>query len=141
MRRGQYDDIINLPHHESASRPRMPIQNRAAQFMPFAVLTGYDDAIEETARLTDEKINLDEYMKAKLDKKLKILQKQIKNEPEITIIYFQHDKLKTGGAYVSVNGVVKKIDYYKRTIVMQDETEIAIDDIINITGDIVKFCE
>ncbi len=134
----RYDDIIKLPRHVSDSRPQMDIYNRAAQFSPFAALTGYEGAIEETARLTDERIELDETEKALLDEKFKIVQKQLSNKPEITITYFQPDEKKTGGAYVSISGVVKKIDYYKRAVFMQDESRIEIDDIINIKGKIFQ---
>lgn len=140
MSKGPYDDIINLPRPEPI-RSRMPIQNRAAQFMPFAALTGYDETIEETARLTDDRIELDEYIKARLDKKLDILKEQIGNEPEITVTYFKRDETKPGGAYVSVHGTARKIDYNSRIIIMRDGTRIPINDIINITGDIVKFIE
>lgn len=130
----RYDDIINLLHHQSNSRPRMSILNRAAQFSSFAALTGYEDAIEETARLTDKRIDLDESTKSRLDEKLRIVQEQLNSGSEITITYFKPDNNKPGGLYVSLSDIVKKIDYYERAVVMQDGTCISIDDIINITG-------
>lgn len=132
----RYDDIINLPHHVSSSHPHMPIHDRAAQFSPFAALTGYDGAIKEAARLTDMRMELDEAAKNELDEKLRIVLEQLSDKPEITITYFQPDEKKTGGAYVSTSGVVKRIDGYKRNVVMQDGTRIAIEDIINIRGEI-----
>ncbi|TAH74706.1 MAG: hypothetical protein EWM47_01820 [Anaerolineaceae bacterium] len=137
----RYDDIINLPHHVSKSRPHMSTLDRAAQFSPFAALTGYEGAIKETARLTDKRIELDEATKSVLDEKLRIVNEQISNKPEITITYFQPDEKKAGGAYVSTTGIMKKIDSYERTIVMQDGTGIAIEEIISIEGEIVKYVD
>ncbi|HHU71172.1 MAG TPA: YolD-like family protein [Clostridiales bacterium] len=133
-----YDDIINLPHHVSKSRPAMSRSNRAGQFSPFAALTGYEGAIKETARLTDKKVELDEAAKSVLDEKLRIIQEQLSSHPEIEITYFQPDEKKAGGVYVSTFGVVKKIDSYEKTIVMEDGTRVAIEEIINITGEAVK---
>lgn len=131
----RYDDIINLSHHESKSHLRMSNLNRAAQFSPFAALTGYDEAIKETARLTDRRMELDEAEKTRLDKKMKIVQEQLSCRPKIEITYFQPDERKAGGTYITTIGVVKKIDSYERTVVMQDDTRIAIEEIINITGE------
>lgn len=134
----QYDDIINLPHHVSDSHPHMAIIDRAAQFSPFAALTGYDGAIMETARLTENRIELDELEKTVLDEKLRIIQEQLTCQPKITITYFEPDENKVGGAYVSVSGIIKKIDCYERAVVMKDETRIAIEEIISITGEITR---
>lgn len=130
-----YDDIINLPHHTSTSRPRMSAHDRAAQFSPFAALTGYDSAITETARLTDTRVELDEYSKADLNEKLCIIQDQIDQQPEVSITYFQPDKMKSGGTYITATGCVKKMDEYKHAVVMRDATKIPIDDIFEINGD------
>ncbi|MDD4113895.1 MAG: hypothetical protein PHC56_12830 [Herbinix sp.] len=130
----RYDDIINLPHHVSKTHLPMAIPDRAAQFSPFAALAGYDGAIKETARLTDERVELDEAEKNILDQKLRIVEEQLCNEPEITVTFFQPDEKKVGGAYVSISGIVNKIDYYKRAVLMQDGTRIEIEDISNITG-------
>ena len=99
---GKYDDIINLPHHVSASRHRMSMQERAAQFQPFRALTGYEDAVHETARLTDERVELTEDEKALLDAKLQELADRIDRHPLVTLTYFQPDKRKTGGDRKSV---------------------------------------
>ena len=133
---GSYDDIINLPHHVSASRPRMSALDRAAQFSPFAALTGYDDAVKETARLTDERVELDESSKAALNERLLMIQGQLDDQPQVSIIYFQPDDKKAGGTYITATGSVKKIDEYERTAVMKDGTKISIDDIIKIDGDL-----
>ena len=132
---GPYDDIINLPHHVSSSRPRMSSIDRAAQFSPFAALTGYDNAVKETARLTEERIELDESRKAALNERLCIIQDTLVEQPTVIITYFQPDKKKSGGAYVTATGSVKKIDEYVRTVVMHDTTKIPIDEIISIDGE------
>lgn len=134
----RYDDIINLSHHVSKFHPPMSRLNRAAQFSPFAALTGYEGAIEETSRLTDRKVELDEATKAVLDEKLRIIQEQLTRNLEIEITYFQPDEKKDGGAYVSTFGIVKKIDNYERAIVMEDGTRIGIEDIISIKGEAIQ---
>ncbi|MEA5095405.1 MAG: hypothetical protein VB128_10650 [Sedimentibacter saalensis] len=133
-----YDDIMNLPHHVSATRPHMSAIDRAAQFSPFAALTGYGDAIKETARLTGERVELDEYMKDVLSVRLQIIADQLKEHPEIAITYFQPDERKNGGAYVTVIGRVKKIDEYERVVVMTDGTRVPIDEIASIDGEIFE---
>ncbi|MBZ2175599.1 hypothetical protein K8M07_10165 [Schnuerera sp. xch1] len=110
---GKYDDIINLPRHVSEKRNPMPIIDRAAQFSPFAALTGYDTAIKETARVTEDRIELDVYMKEALNNKLQILIDQLHEYPQVKIIYFQPDEKKDGGSYVTASGTVKKIDEYQ----------------------------
>lgn len=129
----RYDDIISLPHHVSTRRPRMPMPNRAAQFSPFAALTGYEDSIRETARLTDTRIELDECAKAALDAKLQILQQH--TQLPVSITYFVPDARKSGGAYVTAEGTVRKIDPTRHVVRMADRTEIPIEDIIGIEGD------
>jgi hypothetical protein len=133
-----YDDIINLPRHISVIRPQMTASDRAAQFSPFAALTGYNDAIIETARLTDERVELDEYMKDVLSDRLQIIADRIKEHPEIVITYFQQDANKNGGAYVTAISTAKKIDEYERVVVMADSTSIPIDEIISIDGQIFE---
>jgi hypothetical protein len=133
-----YDDIIHLKHHVSATRPLMAAIDRAAQFSPFAALTGYDAAIKETARLTDKRLELDEYFKNVLNDKLQILADRMKEHPEIAITYFVPDTKKNGGAYVTAIGTAKKIDEYERIVVMADSTAIPMDDIISIEGQIFK---
>lgn len=129
-----YDDIIHLPHHRSKKHAPMPLIDRAAQFSPFAALTGHDAAIKETARLTDRKIELDEYEIAALDEKLQMIKIQldVKKSSEITVTYFQPDMRKEGGEYVNVTGNVKKMDEYDKCLIMNDGTRILIEDIIDI---------
>ena len=128
-----YEDIINLPHPTSTKHPRMSMINRAAQFSPFAAISGYDAAIQETARLTDQRILLDDHTKAALDEKLRLLVEAINEQPEAAITYFLSDKKKTGGEYITIAGRVKRIDNIGREIVMTDRQIIPIDDILNIT--------
>lgn len=132
---GQYDDIIQLPHHVSLTRPQMPMQDRAAQFSPFAALTGYDAAVKETARLTDEKIELDEEELNILNMKFQMLREQLDKQSEVDFTYFKPDEKKTGGAYVTVAGAVKKIDDFERMIIMRDGVKILMDDVLDIEGD------
>lgn len=133
-----YDEIIHLPHHVSTTHPPMTAIDRAAQFSPFAALTGYDAAIKETARQTDERIELDEDRKDTLSNKLQIIAERMKEYPEIAITYFQPDAKKIGGAYVTVISTAKKLDKYKQVIVMTDGTAIPIDEIISIDGQIFE---
>ena len=128
----RYDDIIDLPHHQSATRPRMSRINRAAQFAPFAALTGYEAAIQETGRLTDMRIELDESRKAVLNEKLRLLMLHLHDKPEVTITYFEPDLKKSGGAYLSVTGHVRKVDKYSRTVSLEDGTSVLIDQIFGI---------
>ena len=121
-----YEDIINLPHHVSKTRPQMSMLDRAAQFSPFAALTGYDAAIKETGRLTDEKIELDEDTKAALDMKQAYLIEMIDEQPEITIIYFLPDARKVGGAYVTVTGNLKRFDEYERLLIPVSYTHLIL---------------
>lgn len=137
----QYDDIINLPHHISKKHPQMSLYARSAQFAPFAALTGYEEAVKETARETNERIDIEDELKSILDGKLQIILEQIKNYPEISITYFIADTKKDGGEYVTVTGIVKKVDLYNQYICLVDNTEIPINEIIDISGDIFKVYE
>lgn len=136
-----YDEIINLPHHVSKTRPQMPMSDRAAQFAPFAALTGYDSAIKETGRLTDERIELDEEALTALDRKYQLLMDVFDDAPEVTITYFQPDERKAGGKYVSATGVVKKVDDFERQITMLDGTRIPMDDVLSIDGELFSSLE
>jgi hypothetical protein len=129
---GKYDDIINLPHHVSKKHPRMSLEQRSAQFASFAALTGYDGQIKETARLTDERIELDEEIKIDIDNKLQIIQNKIHLKPKVTITYFVPDKKKKGGKYITIKGMVNKIDEYNRSICMESGEKIPILEIMNI---------
>lgn len=122
-----YDDLLNLPHHTSAVQPAMPMQNRAAQFAPFAALVGYDALIRETARLTDQKVELDESVKAELNEKLRLLLELLPQQPEVTITYFQPDGRKAGGAYRTANGIVRKFLLNENLLVMMDGSKIPVD--------------
>lgn len=135
----RYDDIIHLPHHVSKTRPQMSMMDRAAQFSPFAALTGYDAAIKETGRLTDEKIELGEETKAVLDRKQRYLSDMISVQPEITVTYFLPDERKSGGTYLSVTGKLKHIDEYERMMILTDGKKIPLDDIMDIESNL--FCE
>ena len=136
-----YEDIINLPHHVSKTRPQMPMSDRAAQFAPFAALTGYDAAIKETGRLTDDKIELDEEALTALDMKYQLLMDALDEEPEVEITYFKPDERKAGGAYVTATGAVIKVDDFERLITMQDGTKIPMDDILSIDGELFLSLE
>lgn len=133
-----YDDMLHLPHHVSTTHPHMAVSDRAAQFSPFAALTGHDAAIKETARLTDERVEMDENMKDVLSNKLRIILDRMKEHPQITITYFQPDEKKNGGSYVTATGTVKKIDEYERLVVMTGDTVIPIDEISSIDGHIFE---
>lgn len=128
----RYDDIIDLPHPVSARHPHMPVSDRAAQFAPFAALTGYDAAIRETARLTDQKVEQTEEAKALLDRKQQLLLESARTHPEVTVTYFKADPHKSGGAYVSVTGHFRSIDPIKRQLVLTDKTCIPLDDIFKL---------
>jgi hypothetical protein len=138
---GKYDEIMGLPHHVSKTRPQMPMSDRAAQFAPFAALTGYDAAIKETGRLTDERIELDVEALSALDMKYQLLMEALDEAPEVTITYFQPDERKAGGKYVSAVGAVKKIDDFERRITMRDGTRIPMDDVLSIDGELFSSLE
>lgn len=131
IKHNMYEDIINLPHHVSKKHPPMSNYDRAAQFASFAALRGHSDAIDETARITDYKIELDEYEIEIINQRLLELE-QHNGETEIKVTYYIPDKKKTGGAYITTIGLLKKIDKYKHCLVMSDSACINIDDIIYI---------
>ena len=131
----KYEDIINLPRHVSTKHPQMSLYERSAQFAPYAALTGHGDAIKETGRLTTERIELDEEEKEILDRKLQIIYNKFNSIADVTFTYFIPDMKKEGGKYVDVTGKIKKIDMYKKMIILEDNTEIPINDIINILID------
>jgi len=127
-----YEDIIRLPYQGSTRRSHMSLHDRAAQFSPFAALTGFDSALEETGRLTDLRVELEEYGRSVLDRKLSLLLDTLHDPPEITVTYFCPDKRKAGGSYQEITGRIRKIDLYRKYIVMEDGTEISLDDITDI---------
>lgn len=128
---GRYDDIINLSRPYS-KRKRMANIDRAAQFAPFAALTGYGDAVKETARLTDKKTELSENDKAIINEKLTIIQERIKERPSVRVTYFRPDIKKEGGAYVSIEGNVKKINAYNKTLTFASGETVSIYEILSI---------
>ena len=135
---GKYDEIINLPHHVSTVHPQMSMHDRAAQFSAFAALRGYDEAIIETERITDEWIELDEYEKYMLDNKLQLIKKHISEQPKITITYFEPDSLKDGGTYITITGIIKKINTAEKCIVMAEGPIINIEYISKIEGKLIN---
>ena len=128
----KYSDIIHLPYQKSKKHPPMLNSHRAAQFAPFAALTGHDMAVREVARLTVDKLELDESSINKLNEKIQRLKKHLLHRPRVTITYFQHDGKKSGGAYVTTNGYVKKIDDYHNILEMREGTRISFSDILDI---------
>lgn len=128
----KYDDIINLSHHVSSTRPHMSIEERAAQFSPFAALTGHEDAIKETARQTEREIILDENELEILDEKLKAILSDKSDNKNIKVVYYVPDENKNGGKYVECSGRVKKMDEYRHVLVMEDGTEISVGRIADI---------
>lgn len=131
-----YSDIINLSRPVS-KRPRMSLEQRSAQFAPFAALTGYEGQVKETARLTNKKIEINEELKEILNQKIQLIQKKIKEQPQIEITYFIPDSKKDGGRYETICNTIKKIDMYTNEIIMLDGTRIDIDDIIDIQGNLL----
>ena len=128
----RYDDIINLPHHQSTERVHMSLHDRAAQFAPFAALTGHEEAIEETARLTDEKITLDETAIEKINEKLYELSQRLAEKQTVSITYFKPDELKQGGAYLTDIGSIKKIDDIEKVVIMDSGMKIKMEQILSI---------
>lgn len=134
---GKYDDIIRLPHHESTRHPRMSALDRAAQFLPFAALTGHAAAVRETARLTDTRIELDEIRKEELDLHLQLLREQLSQKPQVNITYYVPDARKDGGAYFTVTGIIQKIDENRHQVIMENGTVIPMNDLYEIES---NFC-
>lgn len=131
IQKSPYEDIIHLTHHVSPKRLQMPLRDRAAQFAPFAALTGHEEAVKETARLTETKIQLDENEIQLLDQKLQYLEAQ-SIQPVIEVMYFVPDERKSGGTYVELQGRIKRIDRYNHRLQMEDETTIPIEDVLKI---------
>jgi len=135
----RYDDIIHLPHHISPTRAPMARLSRAAQFAPFAALTGYEEAIGETARLTDRRIGPDDDSIALINDRLRALLAVCREQPEATFIVFEPDGKKAGGAYISVTGRVRRIDEVQREVILTDRTVIPMDSICGIDGELFGF--
>ena len=130
---GKYDDIIALPHPEPRTHPRMSLHDRAAQFSPFAALTGHSAAIAETGRLTDSRVTLDESEMARVDAALQRLRELLPQAPAVSITYFVPDERKAGGSYQTITGEVKRIDTVNGVLLLTDRREIPIADIFDIT--------
>lgn len=135
----KYENIIDLPHHTSDKRPRMSRENRAAQFSPFAALTGFNAEINETARLTDEKLELSEDRINDINTKLQIIMDNIDEYPEVTVEYFVPDEKKSGGSYIKIIGNIRRIDEHERILIMKDNHTVPIDDIYSIDGKIFSI--
>jgi len=131
-----YEDIVNLPPHISKKHPQPSMMDRAARFAPFAAITGYEEMVLEEARVTEERIDLDEGSLSLLNEKLNMIQEFLDEEPEVTIAYFEPDKKKSGGAYVNITGIVKRIDEYEHFVIMTDGKKIRIEDIYAIGSDL-----
>lgn len=129
---GNYDDIIALPHPEPRTHPRMSLHDRAAQFSPFAALTGHSAAIAETGRLTDSRITLDESEMARVDAELQRLQELLPSRPTVSITYFVPDERKAGGSYQTITGKVKRIDTVNGVLLLTDQRVIPIPDIFDV---------
>lgn len=134
----KYDDIIGLPHLISVKHPQMAREDRAAQFSPFAALTGYDEAISETQRLTETKKELDEDVKTRLNEKIAVLATRIAEHPVVKITYFKEDGKKEGGAYLTIVGAVRKVKEFEKILQMEDGTEIPLADVSGIEGEIYR---
>lgn len=130
--KNKYDDMLYMKHHVSEKHPRMSVHDRAAQFSSFAALTGHGAAIAETARLTQPKIELDEYEKEEIDRKIAYLCDRMEEKPEISVIYFVPDEKKAGGRYVTRTGGFRRIDDIQKTLLLADGTEISVFDILSL---------
>ena len=128
----EYGDILYLSRPVSAKHPPLSMEQKAAQYNPFAALTGYDDAIEETGRLTRERLEPDEDRKEELDRKLQMVREQITEGPQVMLTFFMPDLFKEGGEYVTVTGFIKKIDEYRHRIILTDGRQVPLDDIYDI---------
>ena len=128
----RYDDLLDLPRHVSPTRPRMSSRERAAQFAPFAALTGYGSAIEEAQRRTDQRIELGEAERESLDRRMRALAEHLDERPEVSVIHFIPDRLKAGGRYVTALGVVRRLQPELGTLQLEDGMTLELDDIIGV---------
>ncbi len=138
---GKYDDIINLPHHVSETHPQMSMRNRAAQFSPFAALSGHSDAIHETARYTDDFQGVDESNVEALNQKIAMILDKINEHPQITVTYFKPDEKKEGGSYTLKTGNIKRADDYEHVLQFTDNEKIPIQSIFNIDGEMFSIID
>ena len=135
---GKYDDIIDLPHHVSETHPPMSRADRAAQFSPFAALTGYDAAVRETARVTERRIELDEGVKAELNARLNCILEHLSEHPQVSLTYFVPDEKKSGGAYRTVTGTVRKLDSVAKTLTLADGTVVPMEEMVHVEGNLLE---
>ena len=135
---GKYDDIIDLPHHVSETHPPMSRADRAAQFSPFAALTGYDAAVRETARVTERRIELDEGVKAELNARLNCILEHLSEHPQVSLTYFVPDEKKSGGAYRSVTGTVRKLDSFAKNLTLTDGTVVPMEEMVHVEGNLFE---
>ena len=135
---GKYDDIIDLPHHVSETHPPMSRADRAAQFSPFAALTGYDAAVRETARVTERRIELDEGVKAELNARLSCILEHLLEHPQVSLTYFVPDEKKSGGAYRTVTGTVRKLDSFAKTLTLTDGTVVPMEEMVHVEGNLFE---
>ena len=134
----RYADIIDMPHHVSKVRKPMPRADRAAQFSPFAALTGHDAAIKEVARITQDYIELADDEKEILNQRLLLLIEMIDKQPQVSITYFKRDEKKKGGKYVEITGIIKKYRQYERIIEFVNGESILVDSIFAIEGEFFR---
>lgn len=135
---GNYDDIIDLPHHVSETHPPMSRADRAAQFSPFAALTGYDAAVREIARVTERRIELDEGVKAELNARLNCILEHLSEHPQVSITYFMPDEKKSGGAYRTVTGAVRKLDGFAKTLTLVDGIVVPMEEMVHVEGNLFE---
>ena len=135
---GKYDDIIDLPHHVSETHPPMSRADRAAQFSPFAALTGYDAAVRESARVTERRIELDEGVKAELNARLNCILEHLSEHPQVSLTYFVPDEKKSGGAYRTVTGTVRKLDSFAKTLTLTDGTVVPMEEMVHVEGNLFE---
>ena len=131
-----YEDIVNLPPHISKRHSQPSMMDRAARFAPFAAITGYEEMVLEEARVTEEQIHLDEDAVALICEKINMIQEFIDEEPEVRITYFEPDKKKSGGAYISITGTPKRVDEYEQLLIMTDGKKIKFDSIYRLESDL-----
>ena len=135
---GKYDDIIHLPRPVSSRRAHMSMVDRGAQFSPFAALTGYDAAVRETARVTERRIELDEGVKAELNARLNCILEHLSEHPQVSITYFMPDEKKSGGAYRTVTGAVRKLDSFAKTLTLADGTVVPMEEMVHVEGNLFE---
>lgn len=141
MSSSKYDAILHLPHHVSEKHPTIPMEERAAQFSPYAALTGFGAVIDETRRLTDPRRALSEEALARLNRQYQLLSEHLTERPEITVTYFQPDTRKDGGAYLTLTGRVKKVEAYEQRLVLEDGKAVAMENIMSMEGQVFAEME